>query len=67
MTRRVASPPVHRVPVLRHRDFRLLFTGQAVSVIGDALFPIALAFAVLDGLDGSPASSASCSPRRCCR
>lgn len=43
------------VPVLRHRDFRLLFTGQAVSVIGDALLPVALAFAVLDGLDGSAA------------
>jgi MFS family permease len=44
---------VRQVPVLRHRDFRLLFTGQAVSVIGDALLPVALAFAVLDGLDGS--------------
>jgi MFS family permease len=43
------------VPVLRHRDFRLLFWGQAVSVLGDALFPVALAFAVLDGLHGSPA------------
>ena len=43
------------VPVLRHRDFRLLFTGQAVSVLGDALLPVALAFAVLDGLDGSAA------------
>jgi Major Facilitator Superfamily len=42
-----------RVPVLRHRDFRLLFTGQAISVLGDALLPVALAFAVLDGLDGS--------------
>ena len=40
--------------VLRHRDFRLLFTGQAVSVIGDSLFPIALAFAVIEGLDGTP-------------
>ncbi len=46
---------MHRLTVLRHRDFRLLFGGQAVSVLGDALFPIALAFAVLDGLDGSPA------------
>jgi len=45
---------MHRLPVLRHRDFRLLFGGQAVSVLGDALFPVALAFAVLDGLDGSP-------------
>ena len=46
---------MRHVPVLRHRDFRLLFTGQAVSVIGDALLPVALAFAVLDGLDGSAA------------
>jgi MFS family permease len=46
-------PAVLRVPVLRHRDFRLLFSGQAVSVLGDALFPVALAFAVLDELDGS--------------
>jgi MFS family permease len=46
---------VLRLPVLRHRDFRLLFSGQAVSVLGDALFPVALAFAVLDGLGGSPA------------
>jgi MFS family permease len=45
----------HRIPVLRHRDFRLLFTGQAVSVLGDALLPVALTFAVLDGLDGSAA------------
>ena len=35
-------------------QFRLLFSGQAVSVIGDALFPVALAFAVLDELDGTP-------------
>jgi MFS family permease len=44
---------VRHAPVLRHRDFRVLFTGQAVSVVGDSVFPIALAFAVLDGLDGS--------------
>jgi MFS family permease len=44
---------VRHVPVLRHRDFRLLFAGQAVSIIGDSLFPIALAFAVLDDLNGS--------------
>jgi MFS family permease len=46
---------MRHVPVLRHRDFRMLFWGQAVSVIGDALLPVALAFAVLDGLDGSAA------------
>ena len=40
--------------VLRHRDYRILFAGQAVSVVGDALFPVALAFAVIEGLDGTP-------------
>ena len=43
------------LPVLRHRDFRLLFSVQAISVVGDALFPVALAFAVLD-LSGSATS-----------
>jgi MFS family permease len=43
------------LPVLRHRDFRLLFGGQAISVVGDALFPVALAFAVLE-LSGSATS-----------
>lgn len=32
----------------------MLIAGQAVSFIGDALFPVALAFAVLDDLDGTP-------------
>jgi MFS family permease len=39
--------------VLRERRFRLLWIGQATSVIGDGLLPVALAFAVLDGLDRS--------------
>jgi MFS family permease len=34
--------------VLREREFRLLFAGQAVSLLGDGLFEVALAFAVLD-------------------
>jgi hypothetical protein len=38
--------------VVRRRDFRLLFAGQAVSVFGDRMVAIALAFAVLE-LDGS--------------
>ena len=46
-------PAVLRPSVLRHREFRLLFSGQAVSVLGDSLFPVALAFAVLDELGGS--------------
>jgi hypothetical protein len=33
---------------LRERNFRLLFTGQAVSLIGSAITTVALAFAVLD-------------------
>lgn len=41
------------LPALQSRNFRLLYAGQAVSVVGDALFPVALAFAVLD-LGGSP-------------
>jgi len=34
--------------VLRRRDFRLLFLGQAVSVFGDRMVAVALAFAVLE-------------------
>ena len=37
---------------LRERQFRLLFTGQVVSQLGDAITGVALAFAVLD-LTGS--------------
>jgi MFS family permease len=36
------------VSALSEREFRLLFTGQALSVIGDGIAPIAIAFAVLD-------------------
>jgi MFS family permease len=38
--------------VLRLRDFRLLFAGQGVSVLGDRMVAVALAFAVLE-LGGS--------------
>jgi MFS family permease len=38
--------------VLRHRDFRLLFFGQGISVIGDRMVVVALAFAVIE-LGGS--------------
>jgi MFS family permease len=40
------------VSVLRLRDFRLLFVGQGVSVLGDRMVAVALAFAVLE-LGGS--------------
>ncbi|MDA8062648.1 MAG: MFS transporter [Actinomycetota bacterium] len=36
-----------RLGALRERNFRRLFAGQAVSSFGDALVPVALAFAVL--------------------
>ncbi|MFN8218410.1 MAG: MFS transporter [Solirubrobacterales bacterium] len=34
--------------VLRAREFRLLFAGQAISVLGDRMVAVALAFAVLE-------------------
>ena len=37
---------------LRHRNFRLVFGAYAISVFGDFVVPVALAFAVLD-LTGS--------------
>jgi MFS family permease len=37
-----------RLGVLEEREFRLLFTGQVVSQLGDSMTPVALAFAVLD-------------------
>ena len=33
---------------LQHREFRLLFAGQAVSAIGDQIFPVAVTVQVLD-------------------
>jgi predicted MFS family arabinose efflux permease len=36
------------VAVLRHRDYRLLLGSQAVSVLGDRMVAVALAFAVLE-------------------
>ena len=38
---------------LRHRDFRLLFIGQAVSMLGNQLYMVALPFQIL-ALRGSP-------------
>ena len=43
--RRSAAP-------LREREFRLLFAGRTTSVVGSAIAPVALAFAVID-LTGS--------------
>jgi predicted MFS family arabinose efflux permease len=43
---------VRSLDALRERQFRLLFTGQIISLLGDAITGVALAFAVLD-LTGS--------------
>lgn len=42
-----------RLGVLREPAYRRLFLGRAISLIGDGVTPVALAFAVLD-LTGSP-------------
>jgi MFS family permease len=38
---------------LKERRFRLLWLGQTTSTLGDGLVPVALAFAVIQTLDGS--------------
>ena len=43
---------------LRERNFRLLYIGRVISITGDKLAPVALAFAVL-GLTGSPSDLGS--------
>lgn len=42
-----------RAGALQERDFRLLFLGRTASLLGNAVAPVALAFAVLDDLGGS--------------
>src|SRR5690242_3548458 len=37
-----------RGSVLGFRDFRLLWVGQAISTVGDQIFPVAVAIAVLN-------------------
>jgi predicted MFS family arabinose efflux permease len=48
-----------RVPetlgALRERNFRMFFAGQAISLLGDGIVPVALAFAVLE-IDDSPSA-----------
>ena len=43
---------------LRRRDFRLLWIGQVVSSLGTGMYPVAIAFGVLE-LDGSTSALAS--------
>jgi MFS family permease len=46
---------VGRLGALEERPFRLLWTGQTLSALGDNFIPVASAFAVLSTLDGSAA------------
>jgi len=47
-----ATPPTSRLGPLAEPQFRLLWIGQTASAAGDALIPVAVAFAVL-GIRGS--------------
>jgi MFS family permease len=54
-------PLYQRVGVLRplqHRDFRLLWIGQTVSMIGDGVYVFAVAWFVYKDLNASPATFA---------
>ena len=37
-----------RLAALRKRNYRLFFTGQALSTLGDSTTPVAISFAILD-------------------
>jgi hypothetical protein len=41
--------------VLRQRNFLSYYVGQSLSLLGDAILPVALAFAVLDMTDSPSA------------
>jgi MFS family permease len=43
---------------LRHRDFRLLWTGQVVSFVGDGIYAVAIAWQVYELTDDDPAALA---------
>ena len=48
MTRLESTRSRHRFGVLAERDFRLFFTGYTTSLVGAAMVPVALTFAVLN-------------------
>jgi len=47
-TRQPGADGERRLAVLRRRDFRLLLLGQGVSILGDRMVAVALAFAVIE-------------------
>jgi DHA3 family tetracycline resistance protein-like MFS transporter len=57
-----AEALVDRIGVLRplrHRDFRLLWLGMTVSLVGDGVYAVAVAWEVYRELDASPAAFAA--------
>src|SRR6185437_16819619 len=44
---------------LRHRDFRLLWVGQTISMVGDGTYYVATAWLVYHDLHGTPADFAA--------
>ncbi|MFI9112126.1 MFS transporter [Streptomyces venezuelae] len=55
MTADTATAPPAALHPLRTRPFRLLFTGRALSLLGDAAIPAALALAVLEATGSTSA------------
>ena len=39
---------------LRHREFRILWTGMAISLVGDGVTLVAIAWQVYELSDGNP-------------
>lgn len=58
MTSLRARPAAARLGILAERNFRLFLTGYTASLIGSAMVPVALTFAVLDQGHGVVAVSA---------
>jgi hypothetical protein len=52
---------------LRHRDFRLLWIGQAVSLLGDGIYLVAIAWLVYDISNEPGALALVASPGHCRR
>jgi hypothetical protein len=55
------------LPALHHRDFALLFSGQAISVIGDALFPVEHQALARDAIADDAADERERGQRQCLR
>ena len=52
------APRIGILRPLRHRDFRMLWTGQTVSMIGDGIYVVAIAWQVYDLTDDNPTALA---------